>query len=109
MNIMKRTAGPLSGILIFLIAQVILIIGSPEQPANPVRANELVQARDLPDSPWIENPDENVPAIAKSHSLTFNFRPEYPGNPAMDPRFRFTLAELPDPLYIDRPPPPVCA
>jgi hypothetical protein len=108
-NLMKRKAGIVSGILILVLAQVFLIIRTDWRTGVPAQACVLVQAKDLPDSPWLENPDDHGPALIKNNSLTFNFRVQISQSPVKDPRFRFARTANPDPMYADRPPPPASA
>ena len=109
MNIMKRTAGILTGILFLILAQVFLVIRQVEKQGKPILTTEWAQVKAQPDAPWIENPDDNLPALARNPVLRILGPGEVSRNPVAVPRFRFNLKERPNPLYTDRPPPAVHA
>jgi hypothetical protein len=102
---MKQTAGILTGILLLMTVQVFLVLREDDQKGVQKAAGEWVQAKYTPDTTWLENPDENHPALARNAVPKLPGNAETPRKPVRDPRFRFTLREGPNPLYTDRPPP----
>jgi len=111
--IMKRMAGILSGIILFLVSQVLPVRhfqGWTENPGwteNSVQVRTFIRTNDAQGMLLLENADEDNPGEMQNQFLRVCIGEEFLNNNEKDPCLGFTLNFLPDPLLIDRPPPAV--